>query len=85
MATYEVEITKKLMKTVTITVPDNIPAEDVEEWAGENASEVFDVDSYQGIVEWEVEDLVEDEEIKMQLAEKFEDFEYEIEGFDPKI
>lgn len=81
MAEYEVEITKRLMKTVTISVPDDVPVEEVKDWVGEFADEVFDVDPYQGVVEWDVDDLIDGREIKMTARTNFEDHEYEIEGF----
>jgi hypothetical protein len=84
MATYEIEITKRLMKTMTITVPDSVTADEAKEWAQDNDSEIFDVDSYDGTVKWNVNDLVDGEKVEVQVAQTFEDFEYETEGFSSK-
>jgi hypothetical protein len=81
MATYEIEITKRLMKTSTITVPDHVPADDVKEWAEENADDIFDVDSYERDATWDVDNLVEGDSVGVTVTNTFEDHEYEVEGF----
>ncbi len=81
MATYEIEITKRLMKTITVNVPDHVPADDVKDWVGENSDDVFDVEPYQGTVLWDADDLVDNEVVKISLSTDFEDHEYDVEGF----
>jgi hypothetical protein len=83
MATYAVDITKKLMKTVILTVPDSVSKEDAQEWADDNIDDVFDVEHYEGEVKWNVEDLSEGESMEVKISEKMADEEYEIEGFYP--
>jgi hypothetical protein len=83
MATYAVDITKKLMKTVIMTVPDSVSKEDAQEWVDDNIDDVFDVERYQGEVKWNVDDLSEGESLEVNISEKLADEEYEIEGFYP--
>jgi hypothetical protein len=51
MATYEIDITRKQMKTVRLSVRDDIPGEDVREWAEDyaNLSDLFDTDPGQNV------------------------------------
>jgi hypothetical protein len=84
MAKYEVEVSKRLMRTFTIEVPDDIPQENVKEWAAENPHDLFDLEEYQPEEEWDVDDLVDGEIVTMLANCIFEDHEYDVEGFGSK-
>ena len=84
MTKYEIEITKRLMKTVTITVPDHVPAADVEDWVGENSDDIFDVEEYEDDAAWDVDDFVDGEIVEVFVTNTSGDFEYEVDGFGPK-
>lgn len=73
MATYEIDITKRLMKTVVLTVPDHVPEEDAKEWASENIDELFDIEGYQGTEKWEDSTLQDGETLPVELSAKDED------------
>ena len=81
MAEYEIELTKKLMKTITVTVPDDVPAEEVKEWVNEFPDDLFDVEPYQGTVKYDVDDMLADRDVPMTVCTDFEAHDLEVEGF----
>ena len=84
MKKYRVELTKKSSKTIVITVPESISEEDVTYWAESYAEELFDIESYQGEVKWEDENLEDGRTHDVLLKERYgEDIEYETEGVFP--
>ena len=85
MATYKVEITKDLMRTYTITVPDFVAPEDAKEWCEENAPDLWDVEEHDGLATWDVNDLEEGKEVTVSVKCDFDDDEYEVDGFYPWI
>jgi len=84
MATYKLELSKKIMRDYTVTVPDFVSPEDAKEWCEENAPDLWDVEEHDQSVTWDgVKDLEEGEEVSVSIKCDLDDDEYEVEGFYP--
>lgn len=83
--TYKVEVTRKHYKDITITVSDDIPQEDLEEWCRENDHEIFEIS---GQETWDVDDLTDQENgpsYKVTISSTaMEDTEIDFEDFRKK-
>ncbi|MBC17120.1 MAG: hypothetical protein CL942_08715 [Desulfovibrio sp.] len=77
---YTAEISKKVMKTITIEVPDHVTEEDVKEFTDEAIDDLFDLEDYQGTVKWQEDDFF-DSPVDMTLVASDDGHEYELDGF----
>ena len=73
MATYTVNLTHKNIRSYTITVPDNVPEDDVKEWVAENSGDLWDVERGDGTARWDLDDLVDDANIEVSVICTLED------------
>jgi hypothetical protein len=85
MTTYEIDITKRVMKTIHVTVPDHIPAKDVREWAYEYIDELHDVSAWQGEVTVDGYDYSFWDHVPITMKAALSDEEYELEGVTERI
>lgn len=84
MATYELELTKQIIRHYTVIVPDFVSPEDAKEWCEEKADYIWDVEDNEGPVSWEdVKDLEEGKEVTVSLECTYDTEEYEAGGFFP--
>ncbi|WP_028588246.1 hypothetical protein [Desulfocurvus vexinensis] len=82
MATYELDITFTHRKTVSLSLPDDIPPEDVQEWAEDSLWELFRIDPGDAVLWDNVDDLVEGAIVAAEIQCLDEDDEYELEGWE---
>lgn len=80
MPKYEVDISKTLMKTVTVEAPDHVSLEDAREFAWDAADDLFDLEEYEKAVEWDEDEFYETPTKLIVQCTIDEGHEYSIDG-----
>jgi len=75
---YSINVTKRVMKTITMEMPDHIPMDAAREFAEEVVDDIFDIEPYQGTVEW---NEFFGEPVKVRLTSSDGSDEFDIDGF----
>lgn len=77
---YEIEITKSTTKTIKVTTDKPIDEDELRDWADDYCDELYDIESYQGDVKLDPDDLIEGGTVAMTARETEEYGLIELEG-----
>jgi len=77
---YSINVTKRVMKTITMELPDHVSREGAREFAEEVIEDLCDIMPDQGTVEWDEEEFF-DKPVKARLTVSDEGEKFDIDKF----